>query len=304
MSTALPGTPSKEGPVDGHAHVFRPAGVSPRGTDRLAPAERDAPVEDLLALMDSARIAAAVLVPLDGHDEYVAEVLERHPGRFAALAVATPAQLGTGGTDPVQAFLTRRQRWPFGALRTSWLGEPGRPIADSPALPVLRLLAEEGLPLWSYLPPGQLRLLEELVTVLPDLRVVLNHLGFCPHDMWVDEHRRPRFADPFTETLLQRLLRLADAECVHVLVSGQYALSAQPPPYADLFQVTRRLAASYGADRLLWGSDHPWPSDVPGYAGLPGLVNTALPGLTAQELDRVLGGTVRTLFPGLAVPVA
>jgi predicted TIM-barrel fold metal-dependent hydrolase len=304
MSTILPGTASREGPVDGHAHVFRPTGVVPRGTDLLAPAERDAPVEDLIARMDGAGIAAAVLVPLDGHDEYVAEVLERHAGRFAALAVATPAELGTAGTDPVRAFLARRQRWPFGALRTSWLGEPDRPLADSPALPVLRVLAEEGLPLWSYLPPEQLRLLEELVTVLPDLRVVLNHLGFCPHDMWVDEHRRPRFADPFPDTLVQRLLRLADAEGVHVLVSGQYALSAEPPPYADLFPVTRRLAASYGADRLLWGSDHPWPSDVPGYPELPGLVTAALPDLTARELDRVLGGTVRALFPGLAGPAA
>jgi L-fuconolactonase len=288
------------GVIDAHAHAFRPAAVSPRGIDDLAPAGRDAPAEDLLARMDAAGVDAAVLIPLDGRDEYVAEVLAARPDRFAAVAVATAAELGTGGTEPVAAFRDRRARWPFGGLRTSWLGEAGHPVADSPALPVLRLLAEERLPLWSYLPPEQLPLLEELLGLLPDLLVVLNHLGFCPHDMRVDEHRRPRFDDPFPEDLVRRLVRMAEAPGVHVLVSGQYALSAQPPPYADLFAVTRRLAAAYGADRLLWGSDHPWPSEVPGYDCLPGLVTAALPDLSAAELAHVMGGTAHTLFPSLA----
>lgn len=292
------------GAVDAHAHVFRPATVSPRGVDALAPADRDAPVEDLLTRMAAAGVTAAVLVPLDGTDDYVAEVLDRHPGRFAAVAVATAAELrGTAG-DPVAALRARRARWPFDALRCSWLGDPGRPVTESPALPVLRALADEGMPLWSYLPPDQLPLLEELVAVLPLLRVVLNHLGFCPHDMWVDEHRRPRFDDPFPGSLVQRLERLADAPGVHVLISGQYALSAEEPPYPELFPVTRRLAAAYGPERLLWGSDHPWPSDVPGYARLPGLVSAALPDLDPVAAARVLGGTARELFPRLAAPAS
>jgi predicted TIM-barrel fold metal-dependent hydrolase len=290
--------------VDAHAHVFRPAAVSSRGVDALAPEDRDAPVEDLLARMALAGVANAVLVPLDGSDDYVVEVLERHPGRFAAVAVATAAELGTTGGDPVAALRARRDRWPFQALRTSWLGRPGQPVTDSPFWPVLRLLADEGLPLWSYLPPEQSAFLEELVGALPELRVVLNHLGFCPRDMQVDEHRRPRFLDPFPDPLVHRLERLADAPGVHVLVSGQYALSTDDPPYADLFPVTRRLAAAYGADRLLWGSDHPWPSDVPGYPSLPGLVAAALPDLDGAAHDRVMGGTARALFPQLAVPAA
>lgn len=291
-----------DGIVDGHAHVFRAAAVTPRGVDELAPAEREAPAEDLLARMDAAGVAAAVLVPLDGCDDDVAAALAGHPGRFAAVAVATSAELGTADVDPVAAFRARRDRWGLGALRTSWLGNPGRPVADSPALPLLRLMAEEQLPLWSYLPPEQLPLLEQLVRLLPDLPVVLNHLGFCPHDMWVDAHRRPRFDDPFPEPLVQRLLRLGDAPRVHVLVSGQYALSTESPPYPDLFPVTRRLAAAYGAERLLWGSDHPWPSEVPGYDTLPGLVAAALPDLTEREATRVMGGTARALFPHLAAP--
>ncbi|MBO0878735.1 MAG: amidohydrolase family protein, partial [Pseudonocardia sp.] len=265
--------------IDGHAHVFGAAGSTGRSVHELTPPDRTAPVEELLGLMAGAGVSHAVLVPVDTADDVVADALARYPGRFAGVAVATDAELGRAGTDPVRALYARRARWPFAALRTGWLGDPARPVTDSPAMPMLRALAADGIVLWSYLPPDQLVLLERLVVALPELRVVLNHLGFCPHDMRVDEHRRPRFDDPFPDELVRRLERLADAPGVHVMVSGQYALSAAGPPYPDLFAVTRRLAAAYGPERLLWASDHPWPSRVPGYGVLPSLVDAALPDL-------------------------
>lgn len=288
------------GIIDGHAHVFRPASVFPRGVDQLAPAARDAPVEDLLELMASNGVDAAVLVPLDAHDDYVVQVLAEYPKTFAAIAVATPSELQVGGDRGVESLRARQEHFGFHGLRTQWLGEPGRPVTDSPALPILRYLAEEGLLLWTYLPPDQLPLLPEVVRELPELRVVMNHLGFCPHDMWVDEHRRPRFDDPFPESTVQQVLRLSEADGVHLMVSGQYALSTQEPPYPDLFQVTRRFAASYGPQRLLWASDYPWTRDVPGYRTLLDVVLAALPDLDADRLACVLGGTARTLFPHLA----
>ena len=168
------------GIIDAHAHVFRPAGISPRGVDQLAPAGRDAPVEDLLELMAGSGVDATVLVPLDAHDDYVATVLADYPKTFAAIAVAAPAELQAGDARGVESLRARRERFGFHGLRTQWLGEPRQPVKDSPALPVLRYLAEQGLLLWTYLPPDQLPLLPELVRELPELRVVLNHLGFCP----------------------------------------------------------------------------------------------------------------------------
>jgi L-fuconolactonase len=131
--------------VDAHVHVFRPVDISPRGVDVLAPAERDAPVEDLLAVMAEHRVGAAVLVPLDEHDAYVRDVLRAHPRQFVAVAVADPAVQGRGYADPVDRLKQRREVFGFHALRTQWLGIPGRPIRESPFFPVLRLLADEGL---------------------------------------------------------------------------------------------------------------------------------------------------------------
>src|SRR5687768_5672634 len=119
-SSHAPGDPTMTGSgiIDAHAHVFRPAATYPRGVDQLAPADRDAPVEDLLELMAGSGVDAAVLIPLDAHDDYVARVLAEYPKTFAAIAVAEPAELQAGGARGVESLRARRDRFGFHGLRT------------------------------------------------------------------------------------------------------------------------------------------------------------------------------------------
>ena len=126
--------------------------------------------------------------------------------------------------------------------------------------------------------------------------MVLNHLGFCPHDMRVDAHGRPDFDDPFPAGSLEPVIALRGAEHAYLMFSGQYALSAEEPPYRDLDPIVSRLFAAFGAERMLWASDYPWTRDVPGYATLLGL---APPGASAADLDAIRGGTALRLFPHL-----
>jgi predicted TIM-barrel fold metal-dependent hydrolase len=261
--------------VDAHVHVFRRAAVDGREPDALVPAEREAPVEQLLALMDGASVGRAILVPLDEHDEYVASVLDH---RFAAVAIGT------------HELARRRERFAFDAVRTQRLDD----------LDALRWISDQGLILWTYLTPDQLPALLELPRRLPDLRIVLNHLGFFPHDMRVDEHGRPRFDDPLPRERVDAVLSLARFETVHVMLSGQYALSAEGEPYRDLDALIRRLADAYGADRMLWASDHPWIDDVPGYGATVALPAQALPDASEAELAAIRGGTALRLFPRLS----
>jgi L-fuconolactonase len=108
--------------------------------------------------------------------------------------------------------------------------------------------------------------------------------------MQIDEHRRPRFENPFLESTVQQVLRLSEAGGVHLMISGQYALSTRESPYPDLFRVTCRFAEASGPQRLLWASDYPWTRDVPGYQAMLDLVPAALPDLEAENLARVLAG--------------
>lgn len=286
--------------VDAHAQVFLPVSEDyPRAADELVPADADAPIERLHAAMTANDVSAAVLVPADSHDRYVAEILASDPDRYAAVAVAAASVLGRTERDPVEAFRARRSLFPFHALRTSWLGDAQRPVKESPFFPVLEELRELGLPLWTYLPPDQLVLLEELVTALPDLTIVLSHLGLSPLDVSVDAHGRPRFPDPFPAATLDTLRRLAEAETVNVVLSGQYAVSKQQPPYHDLDEIVGSLVSWYGVGRMLWGSGFPWTEDEPGYGPTADLPRAMLPQLTESELAQVRGGTALRLFPHL-----
>ena len=173
-------------------------------------------------------------------------------------------------------------------------------MTGSPAFPVLRYLAGQDMLLWTYLPPDQLPLLSGVVRELPELQVVLNHLGFCPQDMQIDEHRRPRFDDAFPESTVQQVLRLSEAgggppyglRPIRPVDAGTSVPRPVPgdPPFRRGIR-TRAPAVGFGL---------PWTRDVPGYRALPDLVPAALPDLDAENLARVLGGTARKLFPHLA----
>ena len=93
--------------------------------------------------------------------------------------------------------------------------------------------------------------------------------------------------------------RLARHPSTFAMFSGQYALSGEPPPYRDLDEVVRRVAAAFGPERMLWASDYPWTRDVPGHRTLLGLAAEALPGLSAGELAAIHGGTALGLLPDL-----
>jgi predicted TIM-barrel fold metal-dependent hydrolase len=282
--------------IDAHAHVFDRAAISPRGVDALVPADRTATIEGFTERL--ARIGAhrAVLVPLDHHDEYVAGCIAAEPDRFRAVAVAGEVELGRTDRDPVEALRARLEAMPAVAVRTQWLGDPGDDLEDSPAMPMLRELADRGLVLWSYLPPEQAPLLEPLIRALPTLRIVLNHFGFTPNGMRVDAAGRPWFASGITADAEARVLRLADHEPVHLMVSGHYALSHEAPPYADLAAVTGRLLDAYGTERAMWGSDFPWIDDDPGYTATLDVVDALHPQLTASARAALVGGTVARLL--------
>ncbi len=282
--------------IDAHAHVFDTAARSPRGVDRLVPADRSAPVEEFLAILAAHGVEQAVLVPLDEHDDYVAQAVAAHPGRFAAVAVAGNAERGLTGADPVDSLRRRRERLPFSAVRSTWLADAGTELAESPMYRVLEWCQEEDICLWSYLPPDQFPRLDEVARRLPGLRIVLNHFGFTPHDMRVDDLQRPLFDERLPEVQVDRVCALAAHDSISVMISGHYALSGEEAPFADLAAPTRRYLDAFGAGRLLWGSDMPWPAASPGYAALIDSVDNALPGLGAADRDRLFGGTACELL--------
>lgn len=282
--------------IDAHAHVFGPADADPRAVNGLVPRERAAPLSQYRQRLDDAGVDHAVLVALDPADDYVAASLAADPRRFRAVAVAAPEDLGLTAEDPVDHLRSRRETFPFSAVRTTWLAEPGAQLADSPVNPLLAYMEQEGLILWSYLGPDQAPFLDEVGTRFPQLRVVLNHFGFTPADMQVDRAERPWFATGLSEPRQRAVSALARYPMFHLMFSGQYALSHHGYPYPDLHAGAAELTEAFGPERTLWGSDWPWVDAEPGFAAALELVDAMLGHLTRDERADVLGGTADRLF--------
>ena len=278
--------------VDCHVHVFAAASDRfPRDVHELYPAEREAPVESLISAMEQAGVDRAVLVPLSHHDEYLRDCLRRFPGRFAAIGVQSDE------AADVDAYRRRRESVGLQGLRLFELGDAS--IADPEQLPCFPLLAElarSGDKLWFYGGEAQTALLERLLTMLPELTVVLNHLGFWPSGLLVDEHGRPRFNHRYTAQNLAAVESLARFPRVFVLLSGLYAFAADPWPYGDLRPVTSSLLAAFGPGRLLLASDFPWIQAVPGYAETIATIDAHLPGLDSADRDQIRGANAAELF--------
>ena len=227
----------------------------------------EASVEDLLATMESHGVTHAVLVGLTASDDYVTECLQAYPDTFRAILVHDSSQ-------------------PDVRRRVEEAGAHGVRFFDLEADPSLfAWLADDDRVLWAYLHPPDYPRLVEILEANPELQVVLNHLALRPNgEVAVPPPSWPAVAE------------LARFSKVHVMFSGQYAFSRLAYPYADLIEYARMVYETYGAARMLWASDYPWPAQDPGYGRLLELVDHTFPDLTEAERADILGGTCARLF--------
>ena len=283
--------------VDAHLHLFKARSEAyPRLVfDEMAPAEREESAEELLEAMGKAGVDHAIVVPLSPHDEYLGELLVDHPGRFAGVGVYDAEEgAGQAARRAEQAGIQGLRFYGFG-------GEAGSSPESLDVFPTLEAMRDLGMKVWFYGSPDQVRLLDGVMKLLPGLKVVLNHLGFCP-DLWmelsIDEHLRPRFDIPLPPDSLELIEQMAadHPDDLYVHVSGQYAFTRTGYPHPDLQEVVDRVYRAFGANRMLNASDWPWIKAEPGYGEVLALVDHYLPDITSEERAAIRGGTAQVLF--------
>lgn len=278
--------------VDAHLHLFeRQSEQYPRGVHPLYPPELRAPLDEFVEVMDRHGVDRAVVVPLDHHDEYLEMVLNSYPDRFRGVGVLDE------GADAVASTRRRHRDLGIVGLRVGRLGAPGSTSAgELELLPLLAAMTELRMVLWFYGPPEQLELLPLAMRELPELRVVLNHLGFCPSGYGVDQHGRPRINSALPPPTLSTACGLAGFANVNVMFSGQYAFSKEDPPFPDLDETVHAIGDAYGFDRLLWASDWPWIKEEPGYGVQMRFIDHFFPEATPDERAKVMGDNAARLL--------
>ena len=272
--------------VDTHVHVvaadrerypLHPTGV---GLDWF----REAPVtvENFLELMTAAGVDRAVLVqPMSAYgfdNRYVIESARRHPGRLASVVIVDTID------DPVRR-LRAMARDGISGVRLFAIGNPTLARLDEPhALGVCAAAAELGLRVVITILSNQFPELRAILERFPDVTIVLDHCGL------------PDLSGGAPYAKARELFSLATLPNIVLKVSGY--LLEQAEATGDPRDFIDQLAAAFGADRLLWGSDYSQTHDRP-YGGLVELGRVACSRLAPADQRGFLGENALRLWPRL-----
>lgn len=236
--------------------------------------------------LKAAGVTAAVLVQAEDSERdtrFMLDAAER-PGFVAGVVGWVRLD------DPVRAVAQLEE---YGAalcgVRHLVHDDPREDFLDLPPVrESLVLLAQRGLPFdvpdaW----PRHLRGVARLAADLPDLRVVVDHLG-----------KPPRGADDFG-AWAEALHEVARRPNTVAKVSGLQA-AGQPFTTSALRPVWETALEAFGPDRLMFGGD--WPMTVPfgGYQATWAVLSELVGELSPDEQALVLGGTATSVY-GLEV---
>jgi L-fuconolactonase len=149
----------------------------------------------------------------------------------------------------------------------------------------VRVVASRGL-VFDYVGilPRHLEHVPTLAERIPELRIVVDHLGKPPI-------RAGKF-EPWG-----RLLRLAaEAPNVYAKLSGLDAGDGDHWSAAEIQSYVEHALELFGPERLMFGSD--WPVAVVrgGYAKIWHETKTTLAGLAQDEREQILGGTAMRVY--------
>ncbi|KAK2993579.1 hypothetical protein RJ640_030886 [Escallonia rubra] len=280
--------------IDSHLHVW----ASPQqaadkypyfpGQEPTLPGD----VNFLLECMEEAGVDGALIVQPINHKfdhSLVTSVLKKYPSKFVGCCLANPAEDGSGVQqlehlvmkDGYRAVRFNPYLWPSGQQMTNEIGKALFSKAGELGVPV-GFMCMKGLKL-------HLSEIEDLCSEFPSTIVLLDHLAFC----------KPPTND-FETAVFSELLKLSRFPQVHIKFSALFRVSRTPYPYEDLSQLLSQIVSSYGANRVMWGSDFPYVVPECGYKEAKeavSLVAHRVP-LSSSELEWIMGKTVLELFQG------
>jgi L-fuconolactonase len=211
-------------------------------------------------------------------NRYLASVLKRYPRTFKGVCRVDPQ-------DPAAPeHLSRLTEVDgFHGVRLSPSAKPQDDWIRGPLMPPLwRRCAQLKVPMTILTPVARLPDIAPLIEKNPDLDVVIDHMADCPLD-------RP--------DQLQMLLDLARYPRVFAKISHMWSLSKQPYPYSDAVTQVKRLSDTFGAKRLMWGSDWPISLKELSYDKAGALYRDHLDFLSNDNREQILSKTVQRVWP-------
>ena len=204
--------------------------------------------EVFLSNMDYAQVSAAVVVQefIDGQqNDYLQEVMKRHPDRFFCYAMAD--YLRDGFYDEACTLVNERG---FRGLAIPAHRLLGRPLNGEEMMRMFHLMEDKGCYLSITLSDGdeQVGQLREVIAECPRLKVAIGHLGMA----------NPPLTPPWENESWCRQILLARNENVVIEMGGiTWLYNEEFYPYPSAIRAIREAAELVGWESVMWGSDYP-----------------------------------------------
>lgn len=242
-------TSKPEAVVDAHAHFWRmPAELDlhlPRADQPVSP-------DEFVRLMDDAGVARMMQVTrsFEADDGNSIAGARRHPDRFRVQGRLRPEHRA----DPEEAARWLADEWISG-VRLFDHPSSGVGLRDYPD-ELWEVIAGARVPLSVYC-PGQLSVVGDIAARFPSLTVVVDHAG-CSVFEWTPLEQR-----------LAEWSTLADLSALpNVLVKASALPEATEEqfPYPRAQSLVAELCSTFGAGRVMWGSNYTPARKVGTYA--------------------------------------
>lgn len=296
-SSASTSKPPATKVIDSHLHVWasrdEAAKSYPYAEGQEPPqnlADR-ASTSELLKQMDQAGVDGALIVQPINHKfdhSYVEAAIREHPSKFKGMLLVDPS---LPPSDAVQRLEELALKGFVGCRFNPYLWPKGHLMSEKGGCgeAVFKRCAELQMPVGIMVFKGLDRHIDDICSLIessPKTTVILDHLAFTG----LNNDGEKAFA---------QLLTLAKYQNVNVKISALFRVAGNDPyPYEGV-RAKRfvPLYKSFGADRLLAGTDFPFVLEEDGgYCGTIRLIQSWLADASEKEREAVMGGTAERLF--------
>lgn len=284
--------------IDSHLHVWATAEEAKtafpyaEGQEPPASLQNLASTSELLKRMDDSGVDGALIVQPINHKfdhSYVAHAIKTHPTRLKGMLLMDPSLSPDQAVNrledlALQGFVGVRFNpylWPkpSGEMWNNMSTQGGSGLAVYKRCAELKMpvgvMCFQGLPL-------HYDDILQLLAASPETTLILDHFGFTG----LDDEGNAAFA---------RLLDLAKYPNVVIKISALFRLKDETPSYTKVkSERLEPLLKSFGADRLMFGTDFPFVLEQP--ESYKGMVQLTSSWLDDTEKDAVMGGTAEKLF--------
>lgn len=269
--------------TDSHLHLWDLA-VSEYAWLPEGPLHRTFTAAEARSELDRAGIDQAILVQAEDSEADTEFMLGQAAAHDWIAGVVGWVRLDDPATAERQ--LERWRRNPaFRGVRHLVHDDPRHDFLELPAVRrSLALLAERGVPFdvpdtW----PRHLAQVADLAAAVPELTVVVDHLG-----------KPPRAPDAFGDWL--RVMREVAARPNTVAKLSGLQLPGEPFTVDSVRRAVEAAFALFGPDRLMYGGDWPMTVHFGGYARAWEIYASFLGELSEVERAHVLSGTASTIY--------